>query len=176
MRSAMVVGSIAAVLLCGASTAQAGFIVEHDGANATGILNLDVGGMLYDVVFEFGSAEEVYGGLPPIFDFNSGDDAFDAVVAANDALNTVPEVMTVGPMTSDMFNVGYEWDIPFVAFQGSAYGDGAGLWANFGTDLINDGDPATWALFTPVPAPGTMGVFGLLLVTSGRRRKRRSRE
>ena len=54
-------------LLLGASTAQA-FEVIYVGNNATGIKNLEVDNVLYNVEFLFDSAENIYG-ESLIFDF-----------------------------------------------------------------------------------------------------------
>jgi hypothetical protein len=53
-------GVIALGLLLGTSAAQAATVIVEDG-NATRIDNLDVGGTFYNVVFEDGTGEEVYG-------------------------------------------------------------------------------------------------------------------
>jgi hypothetical protein len=85
--------------------------VEFTGNNATGIRNLNVGGILYNVEFVNNSALTVYGAFPGVFDFPSevtlGDAATEAVNAVIAALATEPAVMTVGPDNSVIFNVGF---------------------------------------------------------------------
>jgi hypothetical protein len=92
------------------------FEVIHAGSNATGIVQLDVDGVTYDVTFRNLSAGGVYGQEPGIYDFKNLLDAQAAVDAVNAALNTVPEVETVGSNNSSIYNigVGFENDIVFV--------------------------------------------------------------
>jgi hypothetical protein len=152
--------STAMVALLGVCSVQAQtVIVDPGGTNATAIRNLDVDGMLFDVDFVFGDAETVYGGRPPTFDFNSGADAIAAVDAATAALNGVPTVETVGQsIESAFFNVGYEWDVPIVAFVGSSYDQDTDTWSNTGSDFINDGSESSYAVFTEVSVAPTLDI------------------
>ena len=82
-------------LLLGASAAQAFTVVVDDtGTNATAILNLQLGDDHYDVTFRSGSIEDIWG--DEAFDFDQLGNAAEAADAVNAALNTVPEVVTVG--------------------------------------------------------------------------------
>ena len=56
-------------LLAGAGTATAATVIS-DGTNASGILGLQVKGVLYDVDFIKIDGDLLYGIDPPIYDFN----------------------------------------------------------------------------------------------------------
>jgi hypothetical protein len=91
----------------------AAFEVQFSGSNATGILDLDVNGTLYDVTFEFDTAENLYGAPPGIFLIDEFV-ASDAVVAVNAALNTESAVTTVGSDNSSVYTIGYDFENSFV--------------------------------------------------------------
>ena len=55
-----------AAILFGPVTAHAEFDVVYDGQNATAINNLDFAGALWNVVFEYGSADSIYGLTPDL--------------------------------------------------------------------------------------------------------------
>jgi hypothetical protein len=85
----------------------AAFEVQFSGSNATGILDLDVNGTLYDVTFPFDTATNVYGSPIGTFLFDEFE-AIDAIDAVNTALNTESAVTTVGSDTSRSYNIGYD--------------------------------------------------------------------
>ena len=58
---------VAASFLLGVPNAQAQTVI-FSGSTASGIRDLNVNGVLYDVDFRFASAMDVYGN-PPVFDF-----------------------------------------------------------------------------------------------------------
>jgi hypothetical protein len=76
-------------VMCGSSPCVSG------DTSATGILDLSVGGTLYDVTFVFTDAEEVYGPPPGVYDFTTEAAAKEAVDAVNVALNSVPTILRV---------------------------------------------------------------------------------
>ncbi len=105
LAATLAAGAFVIGLLLGANAAQAAEVqVDATGTNATGILNLQVGGAVYNVSFVEASAEQVYGSLPGDFDFTSAGTAEDAADAVNDELNRYkedndPEIVTsVGPV------------------------------------------------------------------------------
>jgi hypothetical protein len=99
---------VALALLLGAGAAQGQTVmcgsspcVSGDNI-ATGILDLNVGGTLYDVTFVLTDAEDLYGPPPGFYDFTTENEAREAIGAVNDALNTVPTIFTVGETPSDV--------------------------------------------------------------------------
>jgi hypothetical protein len=165
-------------LMLGASAAQA-FTVEVDGTgtNATAIRNLEYDGVFYDVVFLQDSADSIWGGAP--FDFTTVPVAIAAANAASDALNTVPEVVTVGPDMSTTFHIPYDREGGFIVLT---------VYAEYNWDMSPDdwlwnyfyawadSAPASYADFTvseppdPVPIGGTVSDLvgsGLVLQNNG---------
>jgi hypothetical protein len=160
---------VALVLLPGPGAAQAFTVlcgVTECGpgdTNATGILNLEFPGgdpLGYNVEFLFASAEDIWGSPAVVFDFNTAVPAIAASVAVSGALNTKPEVVTVGPNMEGRSRIPYE---PLIGnnllTDDQVYDLNAGMWDSEG-GTWSDFDPLTYAKFTPVPEPGT----GLLLV------------
>jgi hypothetical protein len=119
-RSAMS-SAVALILVLGSGAAQA-FEVQFEGSNATGILNLDINGTMYDVTFEFNSAASIYGLPPGAFDMADELEAGDAVDAVNGALNTENQVQTVGPDTSRAYDIGYDFENSIVWVRQATYG------------------------------------------------------
>jgi len=109
-RSALM-ASIVALLLAPAS-AQAFTLIcggapcDSGDTNATGIVDLEVLGTTYNVTFVEGSAEEVYGPSPGVFDFDETPSE-EAVTAVADALASEPSIVTVGPASRADFDIGY---------------------------------------------------------------------
>ena len=101
---------VALMFLTGVGAAQAQTVI-FDGGNATGIQDLPVGSTLYDVLFLYDTASNIYGTVP-VFDFTTSEGAEAAMEAANDALNSEPNVMSVGPA----FDIVYE--LPFESLGG----------------------------------------------------------
>lgn len=98
--------AVALVLLVGSGVAQ----VQSNGSNATGILNLAVGGTNYDVTFKYDTAENIYGAQPGTYDFTTLAAAILAVDAVNAALNAAGGIETVGPQTSLFYNVPFDFE------------------------------------------------------------------
>ena len=177
--SALAAGAITIGLLLGASAAQAA-TVQIDGTetNATGILNLDVGGTLYNVEFLFNSSNTLYGS-PPIFDFPSLATAASARNAVVDALNTEPAVVTVGReggANLDFFGIGFDVASasPITLFtRGAVLLNDWGI-PDPGIGGVDSSTPAMYASFTVVPVPAAVWLFGsglLGLVAIARRKK-----
>ena len=101
--------AIAIGLLLGTSTVQAQ-TVERDGDTATAIMDLQIGGVTYDVEFIRSAAAVIYDD-PPVFDFNTVDDAEVAIEAVNAALNTEGGIDNVGESADTglaIFRIGYD--------------------------------------------------------------------
>ena len=89
------VAALAAVLLLGATTAQA-TEVEKDGGVATAIRNLTIGSQTYDVTFPFTSSAAIYPDDPPVFGTNNSTDANRAAEAVVAVLNAEGGIKGVG--------------------------------------------------------------------------------
>jgi hypothetical protein len=98
----------------------AAFEVQFLGSNATGILDLDVNGTLYDVTFQFDTAENLYGAPPGTFLFDEIE-AKDAIDAVNAALNTESAVTTVGSDNSRVYTIGYDFENSIVFVRQAEY-------------------------------------------------------
>jgi hypothetical protein len=155
---ATVVVAIAALALLPVSAATAQTpIVEHEGGNATAIRNLEVDGVLYDVVFLEDQWEDIWEFQTP-FDFNTSSTAQAAVEAAAAALNDVPEVVTVGPNMEDTFRIPFNRTSPnFAATWDSIYDIGTvggepDVWTTKPSGWFSI-ERVTYAKFTEVTAP-----------------------
>ena len=162
---------VAALFLLGVSSAQAA-MVTLDGDTATGILNLNVDGVLYNVDFVNASADDIYGD-PPGFDFNS-EDAVTANKAVRDALNDSAAVW-VGPSSSpqdrdNMYAIGGDVDFGTVVVARSEYTDPD--WHEILPIQYPRGSEKLYADFTPVPVPAAFWLFGsaLGMIAWGKRR------
>ena len=147
------------VLLLGANSVQATPVVITTGDGGTVakiILNLEVNGVTYMVVFKPDSADEIYGAEPRTFDFDNEADAQAANLAVIAALNAHPpkELLTAGGAVrnSERYSIGYasadgsvstvqgRYNNPTVsdwadAGVSSAMGDHEIIYADFTTDL-----------------------------------------
>lgn len=184
---AVATGLVALALLLGAGAAQA-FTVQFTGENATGILNLEVGSTFYDITFRHETAQDIYGAVP-VFDFTTSEGAEAAMEAVNDALNSEPDVMSVGPAYSIVYEVPFEFlgeilGIDFVNGREAVYVETPST--NLGTPAwLQRTDPQarpfevrkTYAVFTVVPQPGTAVLMGLGLgglAVAGRSRQKQN--
>lgn len=169
------------ILVFGPISSQA-FTVEIDssGTNALGIRNLEVDSVLYNVAFRYGSSNDIYG-APPDLLFEGEDASAVATAAVNTALNSEDSVRTVGPQTSELYNIGAGVDINYPQFLmafTSAYDDRTPFeWdiakakdeGLLGVNIIGLDVLATYADFNPVPIPaagwllggGLIGLLGL---------------
>lgn len=90
---------VAMGLLLGASATQAA-MVDTDGNTATGITDLEIDQVLYDVNFTNMSPADIYGDPPDFNDFDTEDKAVAAVDAVNTVLNAETGVELVGESSS----------------------------------------------------------------------------
>jgi len=134
------------------------------------ILDLDVGGTPYNVVFLADeTANNLYGG---IYDFDNATDASAAVDATNDALNDAG-ITAVGPNATDSeaeFRIGFMSLGPDVRTQFSINNP---PWTNDGPSLVGGTFRAMYADFTVVPEPSTAALTALGLIGLAARRRRR---
>jgi len=175
---------VALVLLLGVGSAQAGFLVTFDSVDttqATGILDLDIDGTLYNVTFTANSqtAFNVYGPFPGGFDFNTNAAAAAAADAVNAALDSTVAVQVGAEGSAGLngYRIGYESESPggleTVWFWDSGYVNSWNRALQPDSDLYNVG-ARVWAQFTVVPAPATMFLFGPAIFALGGRRRRRT--
>jgi len=123
--------------------------VIFEGNTASGIRNLDVNGTAYDVDFQYGSANNIYG-IPPVFDFNTDDDARDATLAVVAALNGEPAVQNVGPIKDANFKIGHDTEeilgTIITVTEEARYRDSN--WDHGGPDFPDSDRQETYATFT----------------------------
>ncbi len=170
---------VALMFLMGVGAAQAQTVV-FDGDNATEILDLQVGATLYDVIFLDDTAENIYGPEPGVYDFTTSEEAEAAMEAVNDALNTEPDVMSVGPAHSIVYEIPFDFENDFVTAREAVYVDeldpelGTPAWLQRTDPQLRPFRiPETYAVFT-VPEPAAAWLSGSAIVTLGvvaRRRK-----
>ena len=169
--------------------AHAAPVLLSDNNVAIGILNLEVGGTLYNIDFEFDEWPEVYGGPTPAFDFTP-----ELAQEANEKINAVlnganesgEKVKQVGPPQEGASNegfplyaIGVSHDNPYVDWIGAAFIDNIDLWADdlLGIPLTGSQDADStwmWAKATVVPVPAAVWLFGsglLGLIGIARRKK-----
>ncbi|GAG90613.1 unnamed protein product, partial [marine sediment metagenome] len=134
--------------------------VIFEGNTASGIQNLNVDGTLYNVDFEYGSANNIYG-TPPVFDFNTDDGARDATLAVVNALNGVPAVQNVGPIKDANFKIGHDADellgTIITVTEEARYRNSN--WDYGGPDFPDSDRQETYATFT-IAGTGEPGVPG----------------
>ena len=166
---------VGALLMIGVSSAAQAFTVycgddfatslpcEVGDTNAAGILNLDVEGVPYDVELIFEFAADIF--TVPLT-FEAEQDALAASIAVSAALNTLPDVTTVG----DQRNF---YDIPFEFELGGGYAVRSaeffeiadGWQAIMDAGFVSSPGLSSWADFTPavVPVPAAVWLFGSAL-------------
>ena len=152
---------VALAFLLVASTAQA-FTIVSEGDNATGILDLVVDGMHYDVAFDFATADEIYGPEPGTYDFDDVPQTQDAMNAVNAALDSDPSIMSVGASFDIIYEIPYGFENDFVFVREAVFIDnsdpdlGTPAWLQrTDSQLRPFRAPKTYAVFTPVPEPAT---------------------
>ncbi len=173
--SALAAGVVAMSLLLGASAASAATVTFGSlQGKAIGITDLDIGGTLYDVLFdESAPAVAVYGAFPGTFTFTTNGDAQAAVIAVDAALNGAG-ALTVGQDTSLdttnnlSFNIAYQSSGPSAILGLADFQIGSNptsdQWVNSGSGSTSwTAEERTWATFTPaaaVPVPAAVWLFG----------------
>ena len=143
--------AMAVCLMLGATTSQAE-TVQRDGDTATGITDLVVGGVTYDVVFTNAGGGSVYDD-PPKFDFNSNAEAKAAIEAAAAALTAAGGIQGVSDFETPVFRIGFEIE-----------GDGLTRLVSVWEAFRGDGQSDTWARapdpdFFPFVDRGTYAKF-----------------
>ena len=175
--SALAAGVVAMSLLLGANVASAATVTFGSlQGKAIGITDLDIGGTLYDVLFdEKVPAVLVYGEFPGTFTFTTNGDAQAAVIAVNAALNGA-SALTVGEDTAlDIsvnlsFNIAYDSSGPSAVLGLADFQVGSNptsdQWVNSGSGSTSwTAEERTWATFTPSadggppPADNVVKVF-----------------
>jgi len=176
---------VTTALLSAGSVAHAATVVTEPGApeNAIGITDLEFGGLVWNVSFINQSAENVYGGPPPVFDFDSAT-AEDVRTAVNLALTDQGGIQFTASRPA--YDIGFSFkvldvpivgDVQVVGTYEAARGDGADdTWVSSpDPDVEAYLDPnVTYAKFSVVPIPAAVWLFGsglLGLVGVARRKK-----
>jgi hypothetical protein len=163
-------------LLMGSSVASAAtvLVTGDDAEIATGILNLDVNGFVYNVDFDEGTADEFYGTGPRTFDFDNASDAQAANDAIVTALNDVvqSDILLVGGVinNSDQYGIGFASTNGNVDIAVGRYNDPvASAWANAGGQSVIGTDTLVYANFQPavIPVPAAVWLFGSALGVLG---------
>ena len=173
--SALAASVVAMSLLLGANVASAATVTFGSlQGKAIGITDLDIGGTLYDVLFdEKVPAVLVYGEFPGTFTFTTSGDAQDAVIAVNAALNgenarIVGEDTPLDISVNTSFNIAYDSSGPSAVLGLADFQVGSNptsdQWVNSGSGSTSwTAEERTWATFTPaaaVPVPAAVWLFG----------------
>lgn len=82
-------GIVTSLFVLSMGNAQASPVVVQSGSVYSGILGLSVGALTYDISFIYGSYNSTYGARFPTF-LNNRAGAYDAALAIQSAMNTVP--------------------------------------------------------------------------------------
>ena len=177
-------GVAALVFLLGAGAAQGQTVICGSSpcgpgdTNATGISNLELDAVLYDVEFVFDFGGDIFT-LP--LTFPASVLALAATSAVSSALNTESLVTSVGPQMSNFYDIPFEFELQAGWSVRSA--DYFPIAAGWQPDLGNAGlvpnlTPSSFAVFTVVPEPSTSLLSVAALATLGliRRRRRKGSE
>jgi hypothetical protein len=165
----------AMTVLCGA-TSDTSAPCDIGDTNATGILDLDLDGSLYNVEYIFDFGADVLS-IPFAFSLEGVAEA--ASIVATQALNDHPDIITVGSTDAakqDFFGVPFEFEtvLGYSVRSAEFFPVADGWQATAGVDLVGIGTPSSWAVFTPavVPVPAAVWLFGSALGLLGWIRKR----
>jgi hypothetical protein len=164
---------VGALLLIGVSSAQAAMVTFEPGTQkAIGIEDLNVGGMLYNVIFPQASAEEIYDPFPGTFTFTTLVTAVEARNAVNLALNddNATGVGEPGPGSAPAFlySIAYESDQgifdggvgQFVNAAAGIWSDSAATWKSAQPEQWGYLETPVYAQFSPVPVPAAVWLLG----------------
>lgn len=154
------------------------------GTCVTGILNLDIGGVLFNVDIEVASGADLFGDatnpspVPYFWGDRAGASA--AVSAIVAALNDVGGIVGATGSAGSRYWIDVPWgsagsDLAVEFADGPFYGD---PWFNAGSGQCGFSPPDCseegWALFTVVPEPGTVLLLGgglMGIAVHGRKRR-----
>jgi hypothetical protein len=148
----------------------------NNATKAIGVVNLDIGGILFNVDFTPEvTAGLVYGGFPSIFDFITEQTAAVAMIALNNALNAQGGVFFVGGVEIELGKVTYlvgfgsevENNVERVIAWEASTPPNDDVWSiGLLPDVVSYVEPRVWATFT-VPEPGSALSLALGLVSVG---------
>jgi hypothetical protein len=126
---------------------------EDDSTIVTGILNLPVDGLLYDVQFSFGAGPDFYGDAPGEYTFTDEASSTLAVDAVNSVLNALGDVTGVG-IGSILYHVPFEYWEPAIASLKARVGKlQTGVWNQLSDttgDVIWLDESTSYAVFTEI--------------------------
>jgi hypothetical protein len=173
--SALAAGAVAMTLLLGASTASAQTVIFGDSSaptKATGISDLVVNGITYQVTFELEKfAYEIYGPFPGDFPyFNTRSEAEDAIDAVNAALQgdgaTAIGEEGVQGNGSTAYAIGWE-SFLLGSIEGitneRALNTGGSTWiSGSGNTPTYNGDQKDYAVFTSGTTPVESSSWGII--------------
>jgi subtilisin family serine protease len=140
-------------------------VIQDPVGNATGILNLEVDGVLYDVELKRDFGADLFT-LPLIF--NSEQEALAAVQAVSDALNAFSEVTTVNQQMNIFYDVPFDFSGSFGwSVRSAEYFTGAGGWQPFsGSSVVPNLSASSFAIFTEVePSLAILSLTGITVPT-----------
>ncbi len=182
MKKLIIICALSCMLL--ANAASAAVTIDVNG-RATGITNLDIGGVLYNVQFRVERADVLWPDITTATFWMDEAGADAAVLAINAALNsTTPIPLQIadaaGPVSPTYPDV-YEIPVspmtgfpPEVRVKFGRYDVGTSWHGPYSESWYIDQTEPAWAVFSPtIPAPGALllGMIGVGCVSRLRRRK-----
>jgi len=131
----------------------------NNATKAIGVVNLDIGGILFNVDFTpEATAGLVYGDFPSIFDFTTSDAAAAAMISLNAALNAEGGVFFVGGVEPELgrvrYLVGFDSEVEnnverVIAWEASTPPNDDVWSIGLLPDVVSYVEPRVWAVFTP---------------------------
>jgi hypothetical protein len=183
--SAILLSATLGIALLGASAAQALVIRDIDDPTiASGIINLDIGGTLYDVTWPGPiEAVNVYGELPGVFAFTTFESAQTAVNAIAIDLNAAGGIHSVGAFSgvaNQFFNLVFATQgsgLTSVGFLARSFAAGD-VWTLDGEQdqAFYLADSRVYASIVPavIPVPAAVWLFGSALGLLGWMRRKKT--
>jgi hypothetical protein len=159
-------GLVAAIFLFAGSYANAVSTVNYSSGVATGISDLDVGGTTYNVSFEFGSYNSVFGATLPTFlgDLSGAGAAANAMMAVLNAEPSSPVIGDAGRIQGLLWTV---YSVDATDFRATQLGYQPAPWQRFdnflgGTSIDFTSRNWGFAKFTAVAAPDAGSTLTLM--------------